>query len=191
MTPIPLLQGTVVPNQRGLTQIGLTRLPLQCPTCNQPCVELMVVPTSAIGRSQDYRIVRCLNCLFASPFYVYHRTIPIRIVAVGQPHGLMAEMGNDPVSASVLWQPCTNGRPLTGWDTIAGETPAWLQPTTPPVCPECGEAMAFILQLATDTLDRAFHELDTDFYIQIEYGATLYFFYCHTCHVSASLTQST
>jgi len=94
-----------------------------------------------------------------------------------------------PVRASLRWTPVDEIQ-LTTAITFAGLTPRWEQSATWPNCPICGRSMAFILQLSSETLDEGHRQLGDAFYMQIEYGATLYFFFCESREVSCSITQN-
>lgn len=183
----------IVPFAEGLSQIGLAATSLKCQLCGELCHRFMQVAGQEIGRPDEtYHIVRCLNCIFWGAYYVFFNgSEPTKVYCRdGETHHFMQEMICDkPVQASIRWEVASSSG-LTGWDAFAGGSPAWLQHPEWPSCPQCKAEMDFILQMSSDALDQGHRQLSNSFYIQLEYGATLYYFFCHLCQISASVTQN-
>lgn len=184
-------QGKIAPFSPDLCRLSLDPAPLTCAICGEPCRKLLVMSGAPIGRpGMQIQIIRCLNCVFWGPCYVFfeeHEPVAIRFDQ-GQNHHLMKEMASStPVQASLQWT-TVPAASLTPWDTFAGGDPKWIQSPEWPACPQCKDDMDFILQLSSETLDEGLDQLEP-FYIQLEYGATLYFFFCHRCRVACSVTQ--
>lgn len=186
-------RGTIVSFSEELSQIGLTPAPITCELCGESCQHFMQILGKEIDQpTETYHIIRCLNCIFWEAHYVhFNDNKPTKIhFKKGENHHFMQEMiSNKPAQASIKWELIPSSG-LTGWDTFAGGNPAWMQYPEWPLCPQCKTKMDFILQISSDTLDQGHHQLGDSFYIQLEYGATLYFFFCHQCQISASVTQN-
>lgn len=194
----PIYTGTVTAYDPALSTVGPVPTALRCKSCGGPCHELLVVPGEQIGRAgRTFRVIRCLNCYFEGPYRVYFRgDRPTRVAyEYAEDQEFFEGSGEPPVLASIRWVPGPPDmeRAAWGWETLAGGSPAWLQNGEWPQCSTCGRDMEFILQLASSGLDRSQSdgEIPADFYLSIENYATLYFFDCPPCEVTASVCECT
>jgi len=194
----PVFTGRLVPSTPALSAVGQIPSALSCMSCGGPCHEVLVVPGEQIGRAgRTFRVIRCLNCYFDGPYYVQFRGgIPVRIDYEYAEDQEFIEEQPDPLPlASIRWDagPPAGEQASWGWETLAGAAPSWLQNPQWPPCRECGKEMEFILQLASSSLDTSGPERDLGypFTLSIENYATLYFFDCPGCQVTASVCQCT
>lgn len=193
----PAFVGRLVPFEAGLSRVGLRASSLPCTCCGQVCHEVLEVPGDQIGRpGRTFRLIRCLDCAFFGPHYVYWESgKPVRAeFKDGQAQELLGGETEE-ICASLVWEPepLSADREGWGWETTAGGAPHWLQQDETPACLACRQDMAFVLQLASATLDTIQNqgELSGKFCLILEHYATLYCFECETCGVTASVSQYT
>lgn len=181
-----------------LSRVGEVPTDLSCECCEGPVHEILVVPGAQIGRPGcPVRVLRCLNCSFEDPVYVFFENgEPVRVqYEEAQDQDFLEGDREQYPPASIRWTPGPPAGEPAEWgrQTLAGGSPAWLQNPAWPNCPSCETEMAFVLQLSSTTLDaqRLQIELEQEFYLSIEYYATLYCFECAACEVTGSVTQCT
>ncbi len=188
--------GRLVPLTPGLSRVGLQPAPLACPHCGGRGHEVLHVPGDRIGRpGRDVRLIRCQECIFFGPHYVFWRGG--QAVRIAFESADLEDFHKGKVQgpqASLIWEPA--GRAFPGREgredqTHAGSLPLWLQSDEWPECPLCREDMAFVLQLDSDTLDTINHrsELSGQFNLFLENYATFFLFECPGCGVTASVSQ--
>jgi hypothetical protein len=181
------------------TILSLKESNLLCKSCGGMCHEILTVPKNEIGCGSEgnYKVIRCLNCIFFGAYYVYFEAgVPFE---VSPPRNFEA---NDFIidngmygSASIKWEQVSSiKRSQQEYLPIfSGGKPLWVQKAERPRCPKCKKHMDFILQISSEALDttKRNQEFISDIYMDIEYYSTLYFFFCEQCEVSCSVTQCT
>ena len=192
----PVFTGRVTQYDPDLSPVGAIPTALTCENCGGPCHELLVVPGEQIGRpGRTYQVIRCLNCYFEGPYFVHYQN--------GQPTGVSYEYAEDQEfmssprdpspRASIRWTPGAPDREADyrDWKALAGGHPEWAQNAEWPQCHACGEDMEFILQLASFDLDSEPLQDEPGLRVAlwIEHYATLYFFHCPACEITASISQ--
>ncbi len=200
--------GKLAAFQEGLSRLSYDETSLVCGNngCTNHVNQVLVVPGEQIGRPGHlYRVVRCLNCIFWGPYFVYFgdKGQPLRVeFNDGQCQNFLRNIPRDP--ASVQWITEPPNPDYDGSPTFAGGQPDWVQEEEEAVCPECAAPMEFILQLSSMTMDgwrddlgnplgysRWPQELGYKVYMTIEHYATLFLFVCDRCHITCSITQDT
>jgi len=157
------------------------------------------MPGHLIGRADRfYQVVRCLSCIFFGPYYTYFiDNQPVRVEYDPADAQFQWSQGDGDglrdMQASIDWQPGEfdlDPEP-SGLETFAGGSPVWIAEDQTPNCPSCQGRMEFVLQHSSATLDTISHneQMRDQFFMDIEYYATLYFFACEGCSVTCSITQ--
>lgn len=189
------LIGKLVNLMDGLSVISLKKSELECESCGGKCHEFLKIPKSLFypGDIGYIRVIRCLNCIFWGPYYIYFKKEKaIKVVAQEyECHDFIDDQCDKSSKASIEWvsQESVN---MSHSTTFYGETPIWLGADEWPTCPECSNEMKFVFQISSESIDASLLdiELSKPFEISIEYYATLYFFICKQCNITCSITQN-
>ena len=195
--------GVLVPYSPELSRVSYDPTPLICENagCGEYVLQPLVVPGEQIGRpGRNYRVIRCLNCIFWGPYLTYFDgDLPVRVEfdhKNAQCQQFLEKVKDDrkPNVVSLEWRPGEPDLEEEDWThSVAGGEPDWLQGGCDMVCPTCATSMEFILQFSSDSIDPYFRapELREAISLKIEHYATLYLFACEACNVTASLTECT
>jgi hypothetical protein len=191
-----IYRGIITHLDPHLPRLSLRGADLNCDRCGIAVQQLLTVPGAAIGRGErTFSVVRCINCVFFEPYYVFFATDrPIRIVhGAGEAQGRLGEGWRERVDLSLRFIP---GAPAPDdgylqFTTYAGGSPSWVQYEDWPNCVRCQQPMEFILQLSSETLLDGTEQVDARFFMDIDHFGTLYLFHCERCNVSCSVTQCT
>jgi hypothetical protein len=190
--------GKLAEFDKDKTIISLKESSLKCQSCGGNCHELLNVPKPLIfhGEIGNFAVIRCINCIFWGPYFVYFKdgkAIRVQTPKNYECHNFIEDQCEPDSVASIDWIASSKAKNLGYTPTFAGGKPEWLQKSEWPKCPECGKKMEFILQLSSDSIDTLLRNKNfkDKFTIEIEYYATLYFFFCEKCDVSCSITQCT
>jgi len=193
---VPVFTGRLTDYDPHLSRVGTDPTDLTCESCGGACHELLVVPGEQIGRpGRTYQVIRCLECYFEGPYFVHYQDgLPTHIsYEYAEEQELGPSKDSPPLHAAIRWTPGAPDRQADhwGWEAVAGSRPEWELNAEWPQCPTCGEDMEFILQLGSfylgpDTYEKRPSEPAE---LRIQHSATLYFFDCPACDITASVCQ--